>query len=104
MPIGEEGRKDDKDKTRYDLLPPHALEYLAQVFTVGAEKYGERNWEKGITWGRIFGAIMRHLWAFWRGENLDKETKIPHLAHAACGCFMLLTYLSTRTEFDDRFK
>jgi hypothetical protein len=98
----KEGKKHDFGKTRYDLIPPVALEHLALVYTFGAKKYGDRNWEKGISWGRIFGAIMRHLWAFWRGEDLDPESNLPHLAHAACGCFMLLTYRKTRKDFDDR--
>uniref|UniRef100_UPI001E4FF338 dATP/dGTP diphosphohydrolase domain-containing protein n=1 Tax=Acetomicrobium sp. S15 = DSM 107314 TaxID=2529858 RepID=UPI001E4FF338 len=37
---------------RYDLIPSDALRELAKVYTVGAEKYGERNWEKGMSWGR----------------------------------------------------
>jgi hypothetical protein len=98
----DKGKKHDLGKTRYDLIPPVALEHLAQVYTFGAKKYGDRNWEAGISWSRIFGAIMRHLWAFWRGEDLDHESKMPHLAHAACGCFMLLTYLSTHKDCDDR--
>jgi len=88
----EEGRKDDAGKLRYDLVPPAALEELVAVYTYGAKKYEDRNWEKGIEQGRIFAAIMRHLWSFWKGEYNDKESGLPHLAHAAWGCFTLLFY------------
>ena len=82
----EDARKDDGGKLRYDLIPPEALEELARVYTVGAERYGERNWERGITWGRLFAALMRHLWAWWRGEMRDPEDGLPHLAHKSAEC------------------
>lgn len=98
-------RKDDWIKLRYDLIPPEALEELAQVYTMGAHKYADRNWEKGLNYGRIFAAIMRHLWAFWRGETLDKESGIHHAAHAAWGCFALITYQKRGMwHLDDRVK
>lgn len=84
------GQKFDAGKTRYDLLPPEALEAMARVLTFGAEKYGDRNWEQGIEEGRLFGAAQRHLWADWRGEPTDLESGMPHLWHAACNLAMLI--------------
>lgn len=98
----DEGRKDDNSKSRYDLIPSGPLENLAAVYTFGAKKYADRNWEKGIRWGRVFGAIMRHMWAFWKGEDNDPETGLPHPAHAAWGCFALLEYMNTHRDKDDR--
>lgn len=99
------GVKFDDNKTRYDLLPPEALEGAAQVFAVGAKKYGPRNWEKGMNWGRVFAACMRHLWAWWRGESVDPETGISHLHHAACNIMMLQAYEARKMDrFDDRPK
>lgn len=95
-------RKDDNNKARFDLIPPHPLYQLADIYTYGAQKYADRNWEKGLKWGRIFGAIMRHLWSFWMGETNDKESGQPHLAHAAWGCFTLLEYIHKHPEMDDR--
>ena len=99
-----EGRKDDKGKLRFDLIPARPLETLAAVYTMGGAKYEVRNWEKGIAWSRIFAAIMRHLWAFWRGETHDPESGLPHPVHAAWGCFALLEFLETHPELDDRPK
>lgn len=99
-----EGVKHDQEKARFDLIPAGPLYQLAEIYTFGARKYKDRNWEKGIRWGRIFAAIMRHLWKFWRGEWADEESEMPHLAHAAWGCFTLLEYAVTRREFDDRPK
>lgn len=96
------GIKYDLGKLRFDLFPPVSLERVAEVYTYGASKYDDRNWEKGIKWGRVFAAVMRHLWAWWRGEAVDAESNLPHLAHAAWGCLTLLEYERTHPELDDR--
>ena len=97
------GTKYDEAKTRYDLIPPEALEQVARVLTFGAAKYDDRNWEHGISWGRVFAACMRHLWAWWRGEDRDPETGLSHLAHAGCCVFFLLTYEARgMVDFDTR--
>jgi hypothetical protein len=92
-----EGRKFDGAKTRYGLIPPVALEQIAQVLTYGASKYttpdsdGAENWRK-VPDGRrrYFDALMRHAWAYARGEEKDPESGLPHLAHAgACILFLL---------------
>lgn len=63
---------------------------------------GERNWERGMAWSRPFSALMRHMWAWWRGEDFDPETGYSHLAHAACCILFLMTYRGRETGVDDR--
>lgn len=99
-----EGVKFDGDKLRYDLIPPELLEQTALVLTYGAHKYSERNWEKGMKWGRCFGALMRHMWAWWRGEDRDPETGYSHLSHAACCIAFLIAYEQRCIGEDDRNK
>ena len=99
-----EGTKYDGDKLRFDLLPPEALQELVAVYTMGAKKYEDRNWEKGIKWGRVFGALQRHVWKFWEGEEQDEESGLSHMAHAAWCCLALLQYSKKRRDFDDRPK
>jgi len=89
---GEEAVKHDTDKLRMDLIPPEAVTALAEVLAYGAKKYGDRNWEKGIRYSRVFAAVQRHLWAWWRGEDVDEESKLGHLQHALCGLAFLVTY------------
>lgn len=100
-----EGLKFDAGKTRYDLVPADGLDLIAQVLTFGAKKYGDRNWENGMAFGRLFGASMRHCWAWFRGEQNDPESGLPHLAHAATCLLMLLSFTqraSTDPKWDDR--
>lgn len=99
-----EGRKDDGGKPRYDLLAPELLEATAAVLNFGANKYGARNWENGMAWGRPFAALMRHMWAWWRGEARDAETGFSHLHHAACCLMFLVAYEARGVGADDRPK
>lgn len=97
-----EGLKFDSDKARYDLIPPEIEEAIAKVLTFGAAKYGERNWERGMKWGRPYAALRRHMAAWWSGEDKDPETGMSHLWHAAC-CVAFLTAFEARgTGTDDR--
>ena len=98
----KEGRKDDIGKTPWHLMPPDALNQIAQVLEFGANKYGDRNWEKGMHWSRPFSALMRRMWAWWRGENRDPETGLSHLAHAGCCILFLLSYEGRAHGTDDR--
>ena len=98
----DHARKFDGDKLRFDLLPADALKELVSIYTYGAKKYADRNWEKGLDWSRPFAALQRHLWAYWGGENIDPESGLPHLAHAAWGCLALLEYARIHPGGDDR--
>ena len=91
-------------KSRYDLISPFALEQLAKVYTHGANKYADRNMDLGTNWGKYFGAMMRHAWAFWRGEDYDKDNGLPHLAAVAWNAFTLLDYMENHRDKDDRPK
>ncbi len=97
-----EGLKFDKEKVRYDLLPPELLEGVAQILTFGAKKYGDRNWELGMDWMRVFGALQRHLWAWRSGENVDPETGKSHLWHAGCCVAFLMAYEQRKVGTDNR--
>jgi hypothetical protein len=98
------GYKHDTEKLRYDLIPPEAMEELAKVLTHGATKYEDHNWARGIKWSRVFAALMRHMWSWWKGENADPETGYSHLSHALCNIVFLVTYEQRKMkQFDDRF-
>lgn len=99
-----EGIKFDGEKVRYELLPPELLEQTAVVLTYGAKKYADRNWELGMSWSRPFGALMRHLWAWWNPltPSIDEETGYSHLSHAACCLAFLVAYEQRGIGLDDR--
>lgn len=97
-----EGLKFDADKARYDLIPPEIEEAIAKVLTFGAVKYGERNWELGMKWGRPYAALRRHMAAWWSGEDHDPETGMPHTWHAACCIAFIVAFEARGIGTDDR--
>ena len=98
-----EGKKFDGGKTRMDLLPVKPLRAVGDVLTFGADKYGDRNWELGIEYGRLYAAALRHLTRWWDGEDLDDESGMNHMAHATCCLMMLLHFVESEQDgLDDR--
>lgn len=97
------GAKGSKPE-RYDLLPWPELAELARLYGKGAEKYEDRNWEKGYDVSLSFAALMRHLTLFWNGIDYDDETHCHHLAsvmfHAAA--MMRFTNGTYPKELDNR--
>jgi hypothetical protein len=94
--------KFDDGKLRFDLIPAEELEELARVYTIGAKKYADRNWELGLPWGRVFSALMRHAWKWWRGETYDPVDGQHHLASVAWCALALMNYERRKAGTDDR--
>lgn len=99
-----EATKHDSQKPRTDLLPFEALEEVSKVLAHGASKYADHNWRKGMAWSRLLGASLRHLFSWAKGEDLDEESGLSHLAHAACCILFLISYTLNGSGTDDRYK
>lgn len=100
---GNGGAKFDSGKAPYHLLAFDAIGGTVDVLAFGAAKYAPRNWEKGIVYSRVYAAALRHMTAWWMGEDGDQETGLSHLDHAAC-CLMFLQAYTKRgiPGLDDR--
>jgi 5'(3')-deoxyribonucleotidase len=96
------GKRFNQGKTRHDLVPAYAQEEYAKVLTIGASKYGVRNWERGMAWSNILASLERHLIAIKRGEDRDKETGLLHSAHIMCNAAFLTEYYKIYPQGDDR--
>ena len=87
------GKKYDNGKLQMSLIDPIFIEELAEVLTFGANKYGPNNWQEVEEAPRRYkDALLRHIVAYLKGEVLDQESGLDHLAHAACNV-MFLMYL-----------
>ena len=89
--VSKVGKKFDKGKLRYDLLPLGPLEQVTDIITFGSEKYGPNNWQKvdkGLD--RYYAAAMRHLIAWKTGEKIDQDSGRSHLAHVGCNLFFMM--------------
>lgn len=91
---GKDGSgKDDRadHKPRWELLPLDAIEEIVKVYTMGAEKYADNAWKTiPDAHRRYLAALFRHVAAYERGERLDKESGLSHLAHAAWNAIAIL--------------
>ena len=97
--------KFDATKVRLDLLPIDPMMQIANVFGFGAKKYFANSYRQGetVVWSRTYGSIMRHMMAFWSGEDKDPESGLDHLAHAGTQLFILMEHAAHNKNKDDRF-
>lgn len=84
-------------------VDPAALLEVARVAGFGGQKYDRGNFLKGYAWSLSFDALMRHLLAFWDGEETDPESGMPHMAHAAWHCLALISFSQRKLGTDDRY-
>ena len=96
------GLRHNEGKLRLDLMPTKAFEEYAKVLTVGAQKYAPRNWEKGMEWSSVMASLKRHVLAWERGEDIDTESGLLHMAHVMCNASFLVDYYHSKREWDDR--
>ena len=74
-------------KSRPDLISPYAQLRKGQWLRLGAEKYAERNWEKGMKISRCIASICRHLFQYMMGS-----TNEDHLAAIAVNAEFIMHY------------
>lgn len=85
------GKKYDRKKLNYALLPWDAVEEVVKVLDYGAKKYAPDNWKHvDNAEDRYFAAAMRHLLARRKGFRRDSQSRKLHLAHATCCLLFLL--------------
>lgn len=98
--------KHDSSKTDWSLMPFEAVEEINRVLEFGAQKYSAHNWKtgSGFKYSRVLNSLLRHIFAYIRGEDRDPESGLSHLAHAGCNIVFLLYYerYKKRYENDDR--
>jgi len=102
--VSETFTKYDADKPAADLIPPRAILSVSEALGYGARKYSANNWIYSPRVRRYLGAALRHVFAYMKGEDLDPESGLPHLAHAAASVlFQLeLDLLGRPGQEDDR--
>lgn len=98
--------RDDSGKTNWSLMPFEALEEINKVLEFGATKYAANNWQEGtgFKYSRVLNSLLRHVFAFMRGEDKDPESGLSHMAHAGCNVLFILYYLKNKARYanDDR--
>jgi hypothetical protein len=97
-----------KDVIGSDKLPLHLWPETATAMGTlglldGALKYGRNNWrETGVRATIYIDALKRHINAYAEGEDLDPDSKMPHLAHALADLAILVDADAASKLNDDR--
>lgn len=87
----------------FSVVPPSSLIAEGIVMRHGAEKYGPYNWrEKSVQISIYIDAAMRHISAYWDGEDIDKDSGISHLFHAKAGLGVLIDAIESGKVIDNR--
>lgn len=100
------GTRFDKGKGRVSLLPGLAIWEVVEVGEMGAKKYGNYNYKKGMPVTKYIDAAYRHIFKkwLWGGVDYDDESNLHHLAHGAWNILAALEQMMLKPELDDRYK
>ena len=101
------GKKYDSGKSMVGTLCrvfPRALLGIGTCITFGTKKYpNPRNWslvEDGFN--RYTDSLMRHLLKMFAGQEIDPETKLPHIFHVCWNALAIAEfYLMKHKEIDE---
>lgn len=90
-------------KVMLHLLPPGPLCDIARVRQWAADtKYQPWDWTLSRNWTEYYDAMLRHMFAWQTGQNLDPESGLHHVAHACCNGLFLLEFFHSTKGVDNR--
>ena len=98
----EQALRYNDGKLRWSLIDWESLEEMVKVLEIGSEKYDDHNWKKGLPFNEVSESLLRHMFAFMKGEDNDKESGKLHLAHVMCNAMFLIYMHREKPEFDNR--
>lgn len=80
-----------------DVMP--ALKDMVEVMEFGANKYERNNWQKGFPKEKLLDSLLRHIDAFYSGEDIDPESGKPHVGHILCNAAFLGYHFGSNSEY-----
>jgi hypothetical protein len=83
MPKNVSGASREKLETLpYDLVPFQEItDSFVRVAEFGAIKYEPWNWSKGLSRVQLMGSLLRHIFAYLRGQDRDTDSGLLHTDH-----------------------
>ena len=79
------------NKLPLSLVPTTAIAVESLALLEGASKYGRQNWRATEVRATVYiDAALRHLQAYYEGEDVDPLSKVSHLGHVrACMAILI---------------
>ncbi len=85
------------------FVPVKPLWEIGQGMAEGAKKYGPYNWrDTPIQAHAYYNAALRHLLAWWDGEDTDPDSGIHHVSKAMTCLLVLRDAMIENSWIDDR--
>lgn len=97
----QKSQRHNTGKIQTREIDPDFILGIGEVLTKSRAKYDAFNWQKDTPFSVPYESLMRHLMAYQKGEEFDKETGCHHLLHIATNV-MFLYYHRNNTKMDDR--
>lgn len=90
-------------KAPLSVLPWPVIYEVGSALFEGARKYGRHNYRAiGVRGSVYFDGAMRHLAAWWEGQDIDPDSGLSHISKAIAGLMVLRDGMMQENWTDDR--
>jgi len=90
-------------KAPLSTVPSGVIAELGVAMLEGAAKYGRHNYrEAGVRGSVYYDALMRHIIAWWEGEDIDPDSGMNHVTKAIATLAVLRDSMMQDNWVDDR--
>lgn len=90
-------------KVPMSTVPAPVLMEVGLAMMEGARKYGRHNYRAaGVRASIYYDALMRHVTAWWEGEDIDPDSGLSHLVKAIACMVVLRDSMQRGNWVDDR--
>lgn len=91
------------NKVPFSVIPLRVLGELGLALLEGAAKYRRHNYRRaGVRASVYFDATMRHLFAWWEGQDTDPDSGLSHVTKAIASLTVLRDSMLQGNWQDDR--
>jgi hypothetical protein len=90
-------------KVSLHYVPTQVMMEISLGMLEGGLKYGSHNYRSsGVRSSVYFDALMRHIFAWWEGEEIDPDSGINHVSKALSSLVVLRDAMMNDMLNDDR--
>ena len=91
--------KDTKGKPKLSYIPYEAMVRIAEVRQFGVDKYGDDTCWRQVDQRDFLDAALRHIYKHLDGVDVDPESGLTHVAHAATSLILALGLKAPRRQY-----
>lgn len=90
-------------KVPFSTIPSEVMAEIGLAMLEGARKYGRHNYRiAGVRSSVYYDALLRHICAWWEGEDIDPDSGLNHVIKALSTLVVLRDAMINEKLTDDR--